>query len=113
MPKKPRFIKKGDENKAWNRKQAKSKPHKSEQYEKKKSFLIVCEGENTEPNYFKSFPVVSAIVRAFGYGITNIQLVNEAIKLKKSHDYKDFEVWCVFDYDINPNIESQKNDYEN
>jgi hypothetical protein len=30
--------------------------------EVKQTFLIVCEGEKTEPNYFKSFHVVSAKV---------------------------------------------------
>lgn len=65
MPKKTKSIKKGDENTAWAKVKFKEKPYKIESIEKAKSFLIVCEGE-TEEEYFKSFPVITATVKAFG-----------------------------------------------
>lgn len=34
----------------------------------KQIFLIVCEGERTEPNYFKSFRITSANVIVVGTG---------------------------------------------
>ncbi|WP_394706873.1 RloB domain-containing protein [Marispirochaeta sp.] len=36
--------------------------------EPKQTFLIICEGEKTEPNYFKSFKVKSASIRIVGTG---------------------------------------------
>ena len=35
----------------------------------KKSFLIICEGENTEPDYFNAFRLTSATVKAVGKGL--------------------------------------------
>lgn len=32
----------------------------------KQSFLIVCEGEKTEPDYFKAFRMTTATVKAVG-----------------------------------------------
>ena len=34
----------------------------------KQSFLIVCEGENTEPDYFKAFRMTAATIMAVGHG---------------------------------------------
>ena len=41
------------------------------------SFLIVCEGEKTEPNYFKAFRVKSAQVVVEGTGCNTISLVDK------------------------------------
>lgn len=65
--------------------------------EMKKIILIVCEGQSEEL-YFKSFPVVSCTVTAFGLGQTKENLVDATIALNKKGDYD--EVWCVFDMDI-------------
>jgi len=54
MPKKSRNIKITDRKKAWNRRPTKKLSHPSENGKKGKRFLIVCEGQNTEPLYFKS-----------------------------------------------------------
>jgi hypothetical protein len=68
-------------------------------------FLIVCEGEKTEPNYFKAFPEnpeVYDAINVYGTGYNTISLVNEAIRLKtKAQNEKKpyIEVWCVFDKD--------------
>ena len=68
-------------------------------------FLIVCEGEKTEPNYFRKFPDNPEVydrIDIYGTGYNTISLVNEAIKLKKEALNKRepyIEVWCVFDKD--------------
>lgn len=66
-------------------------------------FLIVYEGEKTEPNYFKSFPgQVEEFVfdlQFGGGGISTIKVVNEAIKLRDKSPQKFDRVWAVFDKD--------------
>ena len=70
--------------------------------------LIVCEGEKTEPNYFKKFPEKPEVydkIDVHGTGYNTISLVNEAIRLKndalkRKEPY--IEVWCVFDKDDFP-----------
>lgn len=111
MPKKTKANKLTDQNKAWMKVKLKEKPYQSNTIEKQKSFLIVCEGE-TEEFYFKSFPVATAIVKPIGIGMSNIKLVEYAETLSKLEEYKGYEVWCVFDFDIDPNIENQKQDYD-
>src|SRR5690606_19625553 len=63
----------------------------------KPTILIVCEGKNTEPSYFKQFRLQSATIK--GTGFNTISLVKEAIKLKQESHYD--QVWCVFDKDDN------------
>jgi len=68
----------------------------------KKRILIVCEGEKTEPNYFRSFRVTSASVVVKGIGKNTSDLINAAIELKNCAErkYEPYdEVWCVFDRD--------------
>jgi RloB-like protein len=58
------------------------------------AILIVCEGEKTEPLYFKAFRLQS--VRVEGEGKNTLSLVERAIDLgKEGYD----QVWCVFDRD--------------
>ncbi len=70
--------------------------------ETRKKFLIVCEGEKTEVNYFKAFTVPKKIeVRVKGEGKNSLSLVNKAIKIidnLKQDDSFD-KIWCVFDKD--------------
>jgi hypothetical protein len=62
------------------------------------TFLIVCEGEKTEPNYFSSFPVSTRPeIEIVGRGGQTTKVVNMALKLNK--DKKFDRVWCVFDRD--------------
>ncbi len=63
------------------------------------SFLIVCEGECTEPFYFKKFRVSTRVV-VVGTGDNTLNLVREAESRSQDDDY-DF-VWCVFDKDSFP-----------
>jgi len=78
--------------------------------DQKPSFHIFCEGKNTEPLYFKNFPI-SNIGHCKGYGQTKIPLVDTAIKYKREHGInrksKD-QVWVVFDYDYNGELQPQQ-----
>ena len=62
------------------------------------AILIVCEGEKTEPNYFRAFGVTQNI---YGEGLETIRVVEEAER--KNRDLGPFDqVWCVFDRDSFP-----------
>jgi hypothetical protein len=64
--------------------------------------LIVCEGEKTEPNYFRAFRLSSATVQVEGCGMNTRSLVEKALEIRKKaedNDEKFDEVWCVFDRD--------------
>lgn len=114
MPRKSKSIKITDRKKAWNKKRSKKRPYKTESEEKEKTFLIICEGENTEPEYFKSFPVKTAQIRSFGLGRSRTALIEYVIMIVKDDNDKDTENWVVFDMDIKPdNVAVQKVDYEN
>ena len=68
------------------------------------SFLIVCEGEKTEPNYFRKFhgPID---VRVEGTGCNTISLVKKAVEIRDQRQQEGEEydqVWCVFDKDSFP-----------
>lgn len=66
-------------------------------------FLIVCEGEQTEPNYFEALAAeirVSVNVQVKGLGDNTDSLVRQAIALKDQDDY--VQAWCVFDRDSFP-----------
>ncbi len=66
-------------------------------------FLIVCEGEQTEPNYFRDFPCqVEQFVfelKFGGGGISTIRVVDEAIRLREKSPLAFDRVWAVFDRD--------------
>jgi hypothetical protein len=62
------------------------------------TFLIVCEGAKTEPNYFRSFPVSTRPeITIIGAGCETIAVVNKAIELMENQKFD--RVWCVFDRD--------------
>lgn len=63
----------------------------------RKRFLIVCEGEKTEPNYFSKFRVPKDIIDIVGLGANTESLVKRAIQLSSEKSYDC--VWCVFDRD--------------
>lgn len=77
---------------------------------KRKFYLIVCEGEKTEPNYFESLkndlPKGVLDVCEFkieGTGYNTVSLVNEAMKLRKKWQEETGrtidKLWVVFDKD--------------
>ncbi|MGB0383965.1 MAG: RloB family protein [Ardenticatenaceae bacterium] len=72
-------------------------PRKNDRRNEQDRFLIVCEGTETEPNYFKSFRVPKKVK---GTGLNTIGVVDEAIELKDKGNYD--QVWCVFDKDQFP-----------
>lgn len=63
----------------------------------KPTILIVCEGENTEPSYFRQFRLSSATIKAVGEGYNTISLVQRAVAIAQEKEYD--QVWCVFDKD--------------
>lgn len=66
-------------------------------------FLIVCEGEKTEPNYFKAFPKKIGKfvydIKFDGGGISTLKVVEKAIELRDKSTQKYDRVWVVFDRD--------------
>jgi len=84
----------------FNPRKSKSLKRKINSRNTKKTFLILCEGEKTEPNYFKGFRVKTANIRVLGTGMNTESLVKECIKYKNSSEFsnKD-EFWVVFDKD--------------
>lgn len=111
MPKKTRAIKKTDINagKPWLKKVHIHK-YSVETIERKKNYLIVCEGQ-TEELYFKSFPVLSADVHAIHQGSSKSSLVECVAGYIEGEGYD--EIWCVFDMDIKPDVNGQREDYDN
>lgn len=85
--------------KPWHRKRQPVRYHKI-----RDRILIVCEGEKTEPNYFRRFPVKSEVI-VVGVGKNTISLVEEAVRRKRQAEKKGApynQVWCVFDRDEFP-----------
>jgi hypothetical protein len=67
------------------------------------SFLIICEGKKTEPNYFKAFRIPDLSVEqldVIGLGDNTLSLVERAKQEKGDRKYD--HVWCVFDRDSFP-----------
>ena len=58
---------------------------------KLRRILIVCEGEKTEPNYFKSFPENPEVYDALdvtGLGNNTVAVVKKAIELRDAAEKK-------------------------
>jgi hypothetical protein len=72
---------------------------------KPRKILIVCEGEKTEPHYFKRFPINPDVydkIDIYGTGYNTVSLIEEALRLKNEAIRKKepyIEIWCVFDKD--------------
>ena len=113
MPKKTRAIKHTNRKHAWAKRTISSKPYALESREIAKVFLIICEGVNTEPSYFKSFPLGNALVESYGLGSSKTTLVKKILQIKKEDEaVREKEIWVVFDFDIQlDNLEKQKLDY--
>lgn len=113
MPKPTKHVKKTDRKKAWYKKRFQPQPYAVESREKAKSFLIICEGENTEPWYFKSFPLGNAQVEFYGLGRSKTALVEYVLEiLRADEDSTEKEAWVVFDMDKTPGeLAQQKEDF--
>lgn len=80
----------------------------------RKTFLIVCEGIETEPNYFEAFQKIgretkTATIHIIPEGAVSITVVKKAKKLKDDGSYDKDEVWCVFDRDAKKENNNQQN----
>lgn len=91
------------------------KKRKTEFKSKRKFYLIVCEGEKTEPNYFESLKeslpkgvLELTNIDIDGTGKNTLSIIDEAKKLKKKYEEKYLRkidnVWTVFDKDSFPKI---------
>lgn len=72
----------------------------------KPTILIVCEGKNTEPSYFRQFRLSTATIKPIGEGYNTLSLVKRAVQLSREKEYE--QVWCVFDKD-----DFDNNDFNN
>ncbi|GAP06132.1 RloB-like protein [Anaerolinea thermolimosa] len=72
------------------------RPRSIKQRELRQRFLIICEGKQTEPNYFKRFRV-NAVVEAFGIGRSPLNIVKYAQNYWQKGDFD--QAWVVFDFD--------------
>ncbi|MCS3085350.1 RloB family protein [Bacteroides ovatus] len=74
--------------------------------EVKQSFLIICEGVNTEPDYFmRAFRPDLRQYKAVGQGLNTVGLVQKALRMKEEERKKGREYdqcWVVFDKDDFP-----------
>lgn len=71
----------------------------------RRTFLIVCEGEKTEPDYFNAFRMTSAMVKAVGQAMNTMTLVAKAISVREADRAKKRvydQCWVVFDKDDFP-----------
>ncbi len=77
---------------------------------KRKYYLIVCEGEATEPNYFEGLKqdlpkgvLTSYQIDVEGTGMNTQSLLNEALRLKSEYEKNQGRIidrlWVVFDRD--------------
>lgn len=73
------------------------------------TILIVCEGKNTEPSYFRKFRLSSATVKAVGEGFNTVSLVERAKQLSEEKTYD--QVWCAFDADPKPDNPNQAGNF--
>ena len=108
-------MKKTDRKKPWARKKVERISYKIESRSKAKFFLIICEGANTEPSYFKSFPLGNAEVESYGLGQSKTSLVQFVIEnLGPNHIPGNQEIWVVFDMDLNGDRKkAQREDFDN
>ena len=78
---------------------------------KRKYYLIVCEGEKTEPNYFEALKndLPKGTIERFdiqGTGTSCLKIITETIKIKNRNERinnrKYDRIWTVFDKDSFP-----------
>ncbi len=99
MDKQTDAIKPSNNIKAWDKRPIIDRPARN--IALRSTFLIFCEGINTEPEYFNSFPIMPE-AKAVGLGRSGISLVEKAIELleKQTEKDPDQQVWVVFDRDV-------------
>ena len=110
MPRKSRHVKDNDKGKPWFKRQDSVRSERNIII--KNTFLIYCEGENTEPEYFKSFPVTTETeVKAIGLGRSRTALVEKVIELiGEIEKDENRQIWVVFDRDVKYENQIQGNE---
>jgi RloB-like protein len=95
-----------DQKKEWFLRRTQHKNRILEARKERDRFLIVCEGEKTEPHYFEAFgdelPLHVVYLKIVGEGSNTIDLVETAINMRDEYadgDYPFDYVWVVFDRD--------------
>jgi RloB-like protein len=104
-------IKKTDKNTPWAKKQNYKNPYAIDSIPKAQTFLIICEGSNTEVEYLRSIPAPNADIKVQGGCGSKNALVKEALKLRNRNEYKGRQVWCVYDMDYKGDQVGQKEDF--
>ncbi len=100
MGKRTRYVKPSDKQKDWYKRQNISRFVRNITVQN--SFLIYCEGENTEPEYFKSFniDIETTKVEVIGLGRSRTALIEKIIELVEKENGSDQQIWAVFDRDV-------------
>lgn len=78
----------------------------------RKRFLIICEGQQTEPNYFEGLRQefkTKVHIDIKPAGRVSLSLVQEAQRLNEEDGGEYDEVWCVFDRDHKAENRNQEN----
>ena len=108
-------------NKAWQRRTDTTRRAFALNRTIKNTFLIYCEGINTEPEYFKAFPVTTETkVETIGLGRSCTALLEKVIQLATADgflkDQKEYDperqIWCVFDKDTE-GVADEDADFDN
>jgi hypothetical protein len=77
----------------------------------KNKYYIFCEGEKTEPNYFKGFKQYIelnsiyknlVLIEVEGLGTDTERIINHAIEFVENNNIKNAQIWCVYDKDSFP-----------
>ena len=99
MGEQTKYVKPNDMGKAWDKRKITVRPTRNIAI--RNTFLIFCEGINTEPEYFNSFPIMPE-ANAIGLSRSGIALVEKIIELmgKQKENDPDQQVWVVFDRDV-------------
>jgi hypothetical protein len=86
----------------------------SQQRPERTTILLVCEGRETEPNYFDGLKREDDVAKKFtitvqrGKGGSRLQIVQEAIDARKRKQSKFDEVWCVMDVEYPDSPDAQR-----
>jgi hypothetical protein len=100
-----------DRNKEWFNRRSGCCQRPLPTRQERERFLIVCEGEKTEPNYFEAFgkelPPHMVELKVKGAGANTLSLVSIAQEIretleKQRRDQPFDQVWVVFDRDSFP-----------
>ncbi|GEM_PF-83131 len=95
------------------RKKRRTEPNvnRSEPKKKTEKYLLICEGKNTEVDYFNLFKLSNASIKTIGTGRQGLSIVDKALLLvlkeaQKGNFYN--HVWCIYDKD-----NCEKGDFNN